>query len=537
MRRRAAIFLTGTAVVGLVGRSYGTPTGRPRHVAMLAVARSTRGCRLLRRVLVYCRPDAGHAAHGPARHRFLRVSTRPGTLVGASCAGLALAILLVFTGFLPALVDDGGAPSRTSSPAPWFSTPRIDRYPPATRRPRGRGHDPAQVTSLDGADPRGRPPGLQRLVRPLAVRRARGARARGGAGDRRVPARQGARCDRLPETRSRSGRRFRVSFAPGRAARCRAPLKLAGHAAGLASLVVRARRTRPDIVALAVGAAPAARCTCAAPRRPLVRRHDLHGARRAAAPERGRRLRAGAPCTARCDRVITHSENGRTRLLDEVGVDPSRVVVIPHPVLADDRAPGAADGQAAGERVLFFGLLRPDKGLDVLVEALPALVAQVPGARLEVVGSPRMAIEPLRERAAALGVSERIAWDLRFVSDAEADGRVRPRVGRVPAVPVDRELGRARRGAPARRGARRDGGRRSAGDVRALRPARPGARRRSRGARTGAGACARGCPMRARASAGDGARPRGADVGACGGNTRDLYAEVLAMQPRRPAAH
>jgi glycosyltransferase involved in cell wall biosynthesis len=70
--------------------------------------------------------------------------------------------------------------------------------------------------------------------------------------------------------------------------------------------------------------------------------------------------------------------------------------------------------------VLFFGLLRPDKGLDVLIEALPSLAARLPGARLEVVGSPRMPIEPLRERAAALGVAERISWDLRFVSDEEA---------------------------------------------------------------------------------------------------------------------
>ena len=70
--------------------------------------------------------------------------------------------------------------------------------------------------------------------------------------------------------------------------------------------------------------------------------------------------------------------------------------------------------------MLFFGLLRPDKGLDVLIEALPALVARVPGARLEVVGSPRMPIEPLQARARALGVADRITWDLRFVSDAEA---------------------------------------------------------------------------------------------------------------------
>ena len=104
---------------------------------------------------------------------------------------------------------------------------------------------------------------------------------------------------------------------------------------------------------------------------------------------------------------------------------------------------------AAAETVLFFGLLRPDKGLDVLIEALPALVERVPGARLEVVGSPRMPIEPLQEHAAALGVAGRISWDLRFVSDEEAAAAF-ARAGRdLPAVPRDRELRRACRGAAA----------------------------------------------------------------------------------------
>jgi glycosyltransferase involved in cell wall biosynthesis len=38
---------------------------------------------------------------------------------------------------------------------------------------------------------------------------------------------------------------------------------------------------------------------------------------------------------------------------------------------------------------------------------------------LAVVGSPRMRIDSLRERASALGVAERITWDLRFVPESE----------------------------------------------------------------------------------------------------------------------
>jgi glycosyltransferase involved in cell wall biosynthesis len=200
----------------------------------------------------------------------------------------------------------------------------------------------------------------------------------------------------------------------------RAPLKLAGHAAGLAAVVARTRKLRPEIVhwqwaPLPQLDAPALRRAARSSGGTVFTAHDVLPRRSAGAVARWRALYSS------CDRVITHSENGRSRLLDEVGVAPERVVVIPHPVLADDAAAEPPDLSAAGETVLFFGLLRPDKGLDVLIEALPALVALVPNARLEVVGSPRMPIEPLRLRAAELGVADRISWDLRFVSDAEAD--------------------------------------------------------------------------------------------------------------------
>jgi glycosyltransferase involved in cell wall biosynthesis len=200
----------------------------------------------------------------------------------------------------------------------------------------------------------------------------------------------------------------------------RAPLKLAGHAAGLAAVVARARRTRPEIVhwqwaPLPQLDAPALRRAARSSGGTVFTAHDVLPRRSADAVARWRAL-YGA-----CDRVITHSEHGRERLLREVGVADTRIAVIPHPVLMEAGGPEPPAPEASGERVLFFGLLRPDKGLDVLIEALPALVSQVPGARLDVVGSPRMPIEPLRERAARLGVAERISWDLRFVSDAEAE--------------------------------------------------------------------------------------------------------------------
>lgn len=122
---------------------------------------------------------------------------------------------------------------------------------------------------------------------------------------------------------------------------------------------------------------------------------------------------------SRMDAVIAHSEHGAARLRDEVGLDPSRVRVIPHGAfdyltrLPEERPlPPELDG-AEGPVILFFGLLRPYKGLDLLLEAF----AQIEGAELWIVGNPRMEVAPLR--AAAQAASGRVRFVTRFIDDAE----------------------------------------------------------------------------------------------------------------------
>ncbi|HXV06229.1 MAG TPA: glycosyltransferase, partial [Solirubrobacterales bacterium] len=66
-----------------------------------------------------------------------------------------------------------------------------------------------------------------------------------------------------------------------------------------------------------------------------------------------------------------------------------------------------------GPVVLFFGLLRPYKGLDTLLDAF----RRVEGAELWIVGNPRMDVAPLRRAAAESG--GRIRLLARFVEDAE----------------------------------------------------------------------------------------------------------------------
>jgi glycosyltransferase involved in cell wall biosynthesis len=138
-------------------------------------------------------------------------------------------------------------------------------------------------------------------------------------------------------------------------------------------------------------------------------------------PPRPSRHRAAAArrVFGRMDAVVAHSEHGAARLRDEVGLDPERVRVIPHGAFdyltrlpSEKPLPPELEG-AEGPVILFFGLLRPYKGIEDLLEAF----RQVEGAELWIVGNPRMDVEPLRRLAA--DASGRVRFLTRFVDDAE----------------------------------------------------------------------------------------------------------------------
>jgi glycosyltransferase involved in cell wall biosynthesis len=118
--------------------------------------------------------------------------------------------------------------------------------------------------------------------------------------------------------------------------------------------------------------------------------------------------------------VVVHSQYGRSVLVDEVGVDPDRVHVIHHGAFDHlTQPPGELPGElpdTARPVVLYFGLIRPYKGLDVLLEAW----REVSGAELWVVGRPMMDIAGLRGRA-----EESVRWLPRFVTAAEVTGLLR----------------------------------------------------------------------------------------------------------------
>ncbi len=134
----------------------------------------------------------------------------------------------------------------------------------------------------------------------------------------------------------------------------------------------------------------------------------------------------------RASRIMVMSEYGRGLLVDTYDASPDTVEVIAHG--APDRPFGR---EAKFKRVLgledrhvlmTFGLLGPGKGLEHMIEAMPAIVARHPGTVYRIVGAthPKLVEEQgetyrqtLMAKARELGVEGHIQWDDRFLETCD----------------------------------------------------------------------------------------------------------------------
>src|SRR6185312_6375342 len=117
--------------------------------------------------------------------------------------------------------------------------------------------------------------------------------------------------------------------------------------------------------------------------------------------------------------VVVHSEHGARRLEDDFGVPPERLRVIPHGAFTylteqDDLPLPPELQEVEGPVILAFGLIRPYKGTDVLLEAM----RKVEGAELWIAGMPRMPMDGFRELA------RRVPGTVRFVERFIPDDEV-----------------------------------------------------------------------------------------------------------------
>ena len=130
------------------------------------------------------------------------------------------------------------------------------------------------------------------------------------------------------------------------------------------------------------------------------------------------------------ERLIVMSRTGADLLMRVHGVDPAQIDLIPHgipdvPVSPNSKARLGVDGKTV---LLTFGLLSPDKGIEHVIDALPAILAVHPDIVYTVLGATHPHIIEregeayrlmLEARAHALGVGASVHFHNRFVTQAE----------------------------------------------------------------------------------------------------------------------
>ena len=134
----------------------------------------------------------------------------------------------------------------------------------------------------------------------------------------------------------------------------------------------------------------------------------------------------------RCSRVMVMSRHVRDLLVETYRARPEIVEIIEHG--APDRPFGHEEEAKArmglsGKAVLTtFGLIGPGKGLEQVIEALPAIVSAHPQLVYRIVGATHPVLlaregegyrEGLVARAEALGVSDHIVWENAFLETGE----------------------------------------------------------------------------------------------------------------------
>lgn len=128
------------------------------------------------------------------------------------------------------------------------------------------------------------------------------------------------------------------------------------------------------------------------------------------------------------DALICHTKESQERLIKKFSVSESKTWHIPHgplnplgptsePEIEIDQV---VDVDKEAPIVLFFGVIRPNKGVHYLLDAWREVTSRAPNAQLAIVGSADSETErAIRSQIDALGLNGRVACTFRYVSEQE----------------------------------------------------------------------------------------------------------------------
>jgi glycosyltransferase involved in cell wall biosynthesis len=157
---------------------------------------------------------------------------------------------------------------------------------------------------------------------------------------------------------------------------------------------------------------------------PLV--HTVHNANPYHG-DRGASARDYQALLAQFDTLIVHGEPTLEALLAQ-GHDRARIHIVPHPPMRLREATPAdleAVPRSGLPRILFFGTIRPYKGLDLLVQACLTLWRDGHEFELAIAGKPFMPVEAFLGAIRGGGFGERLITDLSFLTEPRLDAHLR----------------------------------------------------------------------------------------------------------------
>jgi len=125
------------------------------------------------------------------------------------------------------------------------------------------------------------------------------------------------------------------------------------------------------------------------------------------------------------DHYIVHTYYSKQKIIQKLSLHPEKITVIKHGVFNYYRklitnpqpVPSWVNYK---KKVLFFGLIRPYKGIDVLLQSFAQLPETIKKeTSLIIAGRPKMDVEPLKALSKKLGIDDNVFWDLHFIREEE----------------------------------------------------------------------------------------------------------------------
>lgn len=129
------------------------------------------------------------------------------------------------------------------------------------------------------------------------------------------------------------------------------------------------------------------------------------------------------------DRLVVHYEDGKRQLIEDWGIQPDRIDVIPHGIMPlhdpfDKSKSRSVLGLPHNRKIiLFFGGIRDSKGLDILLQGLKAVTAKHPDVLLVIAGRmPRgLSFDKYQNFINENNLGQHIRNTIRYIDENEVD--------------------------------------------------------------------------------------------------------------------